>query len=689
VTRPLARHLLDHSLVAYPYTAFDVPLNAWILSWVSRALVTQPGALFDANIYHPEPDALAYTEHMLGSAPFFSPVFLATGNPALALNVMILAGLVLSAVGTYWVTWRWTGSAVAAAFAGLIVGFQETQVRALGPNLQTTQYLPFVLLFLDRVLAGGGIGPTIGLTAALTGQSLASYYYAYPTVLATTLSVAAVAVARDTRRSARTWYRVTLALVGTALVLGVVSVPYFRVAARGIETLYTMAGLFEEAPTRLAQLGTLLTERVGFPAAALALAGAATAVARTTDPATRRRVLVLLAWIVVACVLATGPTLRVSGTDLAMPDRLLDRWAPGFAALRDRRRLFVVAPPALGVLAGIGIATLARLLRSPRYAAAVITLVALAITAAGRDMGPCRLMPLPTGEQVPPVYREIARRERGPVLELPVGVTLKDVSTANRNAWYDYFSIFHWRDLVNGYASYWPAHLKVVLPMAHSLPMPRALDNLVDCTGVRWIVAHTVHMSAAEREAFLAPPTGLRIAGSFGEDLLLEVERRRGIGDCPRSLREPMADTTIEGTPLVSLPAAARRAAIERVDAPQTMQLWPRAFPVPVRIRNTGTSPWPAVARDDAYLVQLSYAWRDRAGNAIMIPWRLWTRLPVDLRPGEAIDVPLAVRPPGRPGSYGLEVVLRQGLQGLFELTGPGAVPIPITFERPGASPNK
>ncbi|MGH7342196.1 MAG: hypothetical protein ACREKH_17025, partial [Candidatus Rokuibacteriota bacterium] len=146
VTRPLGAHLLDHSLVAYPYTAFDIPLNAWILSWVSRALATRPWSLFDANIYHPEPDALAYTEHMLGSAPFFAPAFLATGNPALALNLMILAGLALSAAGTYWVTWRWTGSRAAAAFAGLVVGFQATQVRALGPNLQTTQYLPFVLL---------------------------------------------------------------------------------------------------------------------------------------------------------------------------------------------------------------------------------------------------------------------------------------------------------------------------------------------------------------------------------------------------------------------------------------------------------------------------------------------------------------------------------------------------------------
>ncbi len=40
----------------------DARLNAWILTWVGRTLVHDPGRLFDAPMFHPEPDVLAYSE---------------------------------------------------------------------------------------------------------------------------------------------------------------------------------------------------------------------------------------------------------------------------------------------------------------------------------------------------------------------------------------------------------------------------------------------------------------------------------------------------------------------------------------------------------------------------------------------------------------------------------------------------
>jgi hypothetical protein len=265
------------------------------------------------------------------------------------------------------------------------------------------------------------------------------------------------------------------------------------------------------------------------------------------------------------------------------------------------------------------------------------------------------------------------------VLEVPVGVTLKEVASAARNTWYEYFSIFHWRPLVNGYASYWPPRLELEMPMARALPAPRAIANLVDCTGVRWIVAHTEHMAAYERHAFSLPTPGLRLVGRFGDDLLFEVTPTAPGTGCATSLRG--SPRTIEGTSLASVPPADRRASLEFVEPPSELVApWPpAAVAVPIRIRNTGAATWPAVALDDAYLVRLSYAWRYAGGRPVPVPWRHWTRLPVDLRPGEAIDVPVAVRLPPRAGRYLLEIVVRQGLQGTFELSGLAAAPTPVT----------
>src|SRR6185503_7061101 len=147
--------------------------------------------------------------------------------------------------------------------------------------------------------------------------------------------------------------------------------------------------------------------------------------------------------------------------------------------------------------------------------------------------------------------------------------------------------------------------------------------------------------------------------------LLFEVVLPSATGTCASALRDAAATATIEGTPLAPLPPGNRRVAIESVALPPVLTRPPRpaAVAVPVRIRNTSTATWPGVALDETYLVRLSYTWRSATGDTLAIPWRLWTRLPMDVRPGEVVDAPVAVRLPSQPGDYRLEVIVRQGLQ--------------------------
>jgi len=43
-----------------------------------------PSALFEANLFHPAPHALATTEHLLGLQALYLPLRLATGDPLAA-----------------------------------------------------------------------------------------------------------------------------------------------------------------------------------------------------------------------------------------------------------------------------------------------------------------------------------------------------------------------------------------------------------------------------------------------------------------------------------------------------------------------------------------------------------------------------------------------------------------------------
>ncbi len=99
-----------------------------------------------------------------------------------------------------------------------------------------------------------------------------------------------------------------------------------------------------------------------------------------------------------------------------------------------------------------------------------------------------------------------------------------------------------------------------------------------------------------------------------------------------------------------------------------------------VTVRNNGNRTWPALAVGDDALVQLSYRWFDATGQPLPTSQQpLSTRLPADLKPGEAITLPVAYRLPDTPGQYRFQVLLDQGQDAPFELSGSGAEPIPVT----------
>ena len=52
----------------------DNLLNVWIMSWDGHAIVSNPTALFQANINYPSPDSLAFSEHILSFALVAEPI---------------------------------------------------------------------------------------------------------------------------------------------------------------------------------------------------------------------------------------------------------------------------------------------------------------------------------------------------------------------------------------------------------------------------------------------------------------------------------------------------------------------------------------------------------------------------------------------------------------------------------------
>jgi hypothetical protein len=138
---------------AVPSDIGDPLLNTWILAWDGHALLTDPAHLFDANIFFPLKDTLAYSEHLLGTALPMLPILLISGEPILAYNVAFLTSFILGGFGLYLLALRYTGNRLAAFLAGLAFAFAPYRLSLIGHlSLLTVQWLPLTLLYLDAFL---------------------------------------------------------------------------------------------------------------------------------------------------------------------------------------------------------------------------------------------------------------------------------------------------------------------------------------------------------------------------------------------------------------------------------------------------------------------------------------------------------------------------------------------------------
>jgi hypothetical protein len=153
----------------------DPLLNAWILAWDATHLGR---GWWNANIFHPHPLALAYSEHLLPQAIQILPVYALTKNPILCYNLLFLSTFVLSGLGMFLLARELTGHRAAAFVAGLAFAFAPYRIASL-PHLQvlSSAWMPFALFGFRRYFDTGRVRALAGGAAAWIAQNLSCAYY--------------------------------------------------------------------------------------------------------------------------------------------------------------------------------------------------------------------------------------------------------------------------------------------------------------------------------------------------------------------------------------------------------------------------------------------------------------------------------------------------------------------------------
>ncbi len=347
----------------------DPYLNLWILGWdlttISRApLDLLTGRVFDANVFHPARQTLAYSDHLTVVALPAWPLYVLTGSVTVCYNAVLLGSLFGSALAMHAFARTVTGSHWGAVAAGTIWGFWPYRLAHLEHlQLQALYAMPLAWLCLHRFVAGARRRDAVALGAAMAFQAATSVYYGVIGSVGLVAAFVALVVTTGGRRAGRLVRRGLIAGVVGAVLVAPFVWPYWQAQRREgfTRNLYeasrhaaTGASYLSVPPSNAlyGATGWLATDRgpeaAVFPGlGACLLAGVGALLARRRGN-----------WPLAAAsmaVAATGVALSLGPDGLRPLYATLHEWVFGFQAIRAPARFAVLVTFGLASLAAIAV----------------------------------------------------------------------------------------------------------------------------------------------------------------------------------------------------------------------------------------------------------------------------------------------------------------------------------------------
>ena len=463
--------------------------QAWQVAWDGHALLHQPLDWFQANIFHPLPNSLAFSDALVGYAPAGA---IGSGPDAAIAryDVLFLFAYALAFFGA-WLLAREVGAGPRGAFvAGAVFAYAPWRLEQDGHlHVISSGGIPLALALLVRGYRRGSGGTVFAGWAVAAWQVSLGFtlgiQFAY--LLAVLAAGAALWAWRRRIRPPRGVAAATAAgCVLLAATAYLIARPYLQVqddhpeAKRTKDTLVRASGppamylsapgagtLWGPATRGMREKLTAVPEQTLFPGAlAVVLALVCLALGGLSR---RLRIglalaLLLLAWL----------ALGFHDDGFPWPYELLYDHAPGFESSRTPGRINTLTSLALALLAAGGASALLARIRNPRLAdVAAAALVAVVLLEYADLHGPAH----PTVPEQPAGARGLPE----PQLHLPMS------RVGNRR--YVLWSTDGFPRIVNGRASFDPALTSDVAYGVRDFPDRRSVA-LLRRLGVRVVVVH-------------------------------------------------------------------------------------------------------------------------------------------------------------------------------------------------------
>ena len=473
MTWPLAR-ILGRG-VSDPYDPVHL---AWVLDWDWWATFHRPLHLFDANIFYPARDALAFSENMYGLAIFLFPLRAFGVSAVTAHNVALIGAFAFCGFGAYLLGRSLTGSAIAGIAAGVFYAYLPWRMTQL-PHIAYVNagWLPILLFALLRYSRKPTFANAALFAFAFLMNGLSNLHWLAFGSLAIALTVPIFVPPRH-------WHRIVIATAIALALLTPFLVPYANVArAYGMkrgwdETMHysaTLRGWIN--PGFKNPLYARMAVEDGDPETWLfpGFLGCAFSIAGMIATRDRRTLGVVLLWLCLGILGSLGLH--------AFVHRFLFGYVPGFRGIRVPARWASIAYVGMAMLIAIATAVLSK--RRFWIGAAVAAAFVIELRAA-----PLRWYCLDS--RVPAVYPWLAA-QNARVAFLPLDYLSSEYDQLR-------YAVHHHRPMVNGLSSFVPREFWKLSSMWRDRAQHDAFLEEIRRLGVDFVVVKGEDFAQEDRD---------------------------------------------------------------------------------------------------------------------------------------------------------------------------------------------
>ncbi|MFA6272514.1 MAG: hypothetical protein WC693_05445 [Patescibacteria group bacterium] len=523
----------------------DSYFNIWTIAWDVHMFQENPTDIFNANIFYPNKNTLAYSENLIGSALFAWPVIALSGNPVLAYNIIIFIFFVLAGYCMYLLAYYFTKNFPVSILGGIIYGFNAYMFLHFNLlHIMAVFFFPLIFLIMHKLVESEKrkYFAYFIVTFTLLGY-MSMHFFMMLLLFIPVYLLVYYGVIKRKMPSKKIIVNFVISFIISTIIILPVFYPYLTLRTNiEYDRSYAMVNQFSPTVTDYLTFSPMLMGLFELPknifktyiySGFTVLFLVIFSIIMLIKKYYRQKEIINISslYIIigfVAFIMSFGVVIRFSENDPGVvgPFMLLFEFVPGFSSLRALGRFSIVILLSMSVIITIILNQyMTRFKKKFVYVGMLLIISCLVILEYMiiPPLKPVNLETVKTGSNIPEVYRWLSEQKDDTViLELPIWV-----NGMEETAKYQYYSAFHWHRQMHGYSGYYPPeYRKIFIKPLKDLLNDDTIKE-IRAVGVDYIILHTgasMEFAKELREADVKNNQNLQLIEIFGSDWVYQIK---------------------------------------------------------------------------------------------------------------------------------------------------------------------